>query len=166
MRFKPYKMKLIFKYFYFLSAIMLTISCSNSDDIDKDEEKPTITVNYNEGFPQGCTQLSRGETYFFRAQVTDNKKLASYSLNIHNNFDHHTHDDQVTECNLEDIKQAINPLLIIENYAIEGNLTSYEINIPITIPSDIDTGDYHCAYSVTDETGWQSRTSIDIKIIE
>jgi hypothetical protein len=159
-------MKLIFKYFYFLSAIMLTISCSNSDDIDKDEEKPTITVNYNEGFPQGCTQLSRGETYFFRAQVTDNKKLASYSLNIHNNFDHHTHDDQVTECNLEDIKQAINPLLIIENYAIEGNLTSYEINIPITIPSDIDTGDYHCAYSVTDETGWQSRTSIDIKIIE
>ncbi|MEE3225919.1 MAG: DUF4625 domain-containing protein [Bacteroidota bacterium] len=30
----------------------------------------------------------------------------------------------------------------------------------------MDTGDYHCAYSVTDETGWQSRTSIDIKIVE
>lgn len=54
----------------------------------------------------------------------------------------------------------------MENYTIEGELTSYEIHILITIPDDIDTGDYHCAYSVTDETGWQSRTSVDIKVIE
>ncbi|NJB83598.1 DUF4625 domain-containing protein [Wenyingzhuangia aestuarii] len=151
---------------YFLGFTLLIISCTNDNSIDKDEEKPSITVNYEQGFPQGCAQLSRGETYSFKAKVTDNKELASYSLNIHHNFDHHTHDDQVTECDLEEIKQAINPLLIIENYAIEGELTSYEINIPITIPNDIDTGDYHCAYSVTDATGWQSRTSIDIKIIE
>lgn len=141
-------------------------SCSSGDSIDKDEEKPTISVNYSEGFPQGCTILTKGETYNFRAMVTDNKALASYSINIHNNFDHHTHDDQITECDLEDIKQAINPLIFIENYSIENELTSYEINVPITIPDDIDTGDYHCAYSITDETGWQARTSIDIKIIE
>ena len=54
----------------------------------------------------------------------------------------------------------------MENFNIEEGLTTYEIDISITIPNDIDTGDYHCAYSVTDATGWQSRTSIDIKIIE
>ncbi len=146
--------------------MIVIASCSNDDSIDKDEEKPTISVNYNEGFPQGCTQLTRGETYNFRAKVTDNKVLASYSIDIHHNFDHHTHDDQTTECDLEDVKQAINPFIFIENYSIENELTSYEINIPVTIPNDIDTGDYHCAYSVTDETGWQARTSIDVKIIE
>lgn len=146
--------------------ILLIVSCSSDDNINKDEEKPTISINYSEGFPQGCTLLTRGETYNFRAKVTDNKSLASYSIDIHNNFDHHTHDDQITECDLEDVKQAINPLIFIENYPIENELTSYEINIPITIPNDIDAGDYHCAYSITDETGWQARTSIDIQIIK
>ena len=98
--------------------------------------------------------------------VTDNNELAAYSIDIHHNFDHHTHDDQVTECDLGEIKSAVNPLIYVENFTIEGVLSSYEINIPVTIPNDIDTGDYHCAYSVTDATGWQSRTSIDIKIVE
>ncbi|MGA0403355.1 MAG: DUF4625 domain-containing protein, partial [Flavobacteriaceae bacterium] len=30
----------------------------------------------------------------------------------------------------------------------------------------VDTGDYHLALSVTDVTGWQARTSVDVKIIE
>lgn len=92
--------------------------------------------------------------------------LAAYSLDIHNNFDHHTHDDQIGDCDLDEVKDAVNPLIFIENYSIEGGPTSYEINVSLTIPEDVDTGDYHCAYSVTDETGWQSRTSIDIKIVD
>lgn len=146
--------------------LVLIASCSSDDSIEKDETKPEITINYEKGFPQGCALLEKGQTYNFRAKVTDNKALASYSIDIHSNFDHHTHDDQIIECDLEDVKQEINPLVFIENYSIENELTSYEINIPIAIPDDIDAGDYHCAYSVTDETGWQSRTSIDIKIVE
>ncbi|WP_252730273.1 MULTISPECIES: DUF4625 domain-containing protein [Flavobacteriaceae] len=142
------------------------MACSSDDHLEIDEEKPTISVNYTEGFPQGCALLTRGETYNFRALVTDNSQLAAYSIDIHHNFDHHTHDDQVTECSLEEIKTAVNPLIFVENYNIEGSLTNYEINVSITIPNDIDIGDYHCAYSVTDKTGWQSRTSVDIKIIE
>lgn len=141
-------------------------SCSSDDSINKDEEKPTISINYTEGFPQACQELVKGETYIFKAQVSDNKALAAYSLNIHHNFDHHTHDDQGAQCDLGAIKEANNPFIFIENYSIDNAVTLYEINISVTIPNDIDTGDYHCAYSVTDETGWQNRTSIDIKIIE
>tara|TARA_R110002049_G_scaffold93815_5_gene231585 strand:- start:2294 stop:2773 length:480 start_codon:yes stop_codon:yes gene_type:complete len=153
------------KHIYFFLLVSLIVSCSSEDSPDKDEDKPSISINYNEGFPQACAQLVKGQTYNFRAQVTDNTSLASYNLNIHHNFDHHTHDDQGAICELEPVKQAINPLIYMENFSIENGVTSYEINISVTIPDTIDTGDYHCAYSVTDATGWQSRTSIDIKIV-
>ncbi|WP_308992499.1 DUF4625 domain-containing protein [Mariniflexile litorale] len=159
-------MRIISKYSCFLLFIFLLASCSSDDSVKKDEQKPTITINYNEGFPQACAQLVKGETYNFKAKVADNQALASYSLDIHHNFDRHTHDDQGEKCELEEVKQAINPFIFMENYHIESGLTSYEINITLTIPHNIDTGDYHCAYSVTDETGWQSRTSVDIKIID
>lgn len=159
-------MKFTIKYVYFLSLLLIFSACSGNGDVDIDEEKPTITLNYTDGFPQGCAVLTKGETYTFRAMVTDNKALAAYSIDIHHNFDHHTHDDQVAECTLDDVKTAVNPLIFIENYTIDDAPTSYEINVAITIPDDIDAGDYHCAYSITDVTGWQSRTSVDIKIVD
>ncbi|WP_418513049.1 DUF4625 domain-containing protein [Corallibacter sp.] len=160
-------MKNILKHILFGIILTTIIACSSDDDgVGRDEIKPTISINYDEGFPQACAELVKGETYTFRALVTDNVELASYSLNIHHNFDHHTHDDQQAICNLDPIKQAVNPMIYMENFTVDSGLATYEINIPITIPNDIDTGDYHCAYSVTDKTGWQSRTSIDIKIVE
>ncbi|WP_246296568.1 DUF4625 domain-containing protein [Winogradskyella vidalii] len=162
----PKKMRVLSKYVSFLFFTILVTSCSSDDSSDIDEQRPTITINYDGGFPQACEQLVKGETYIFRAQVSDNQALASYSLDLHHNFDHHTHDDQDVYCETDPIKVAVNPLMYIENFNIEDGLTTYEINIEITIPNDVDTGDYHCAYSVTDETGWQSRTSVDIKIVE
>ncbi|APU11757.1 MULTISPECIES: DUF4625 domain-containing protein [Cellulophaga] len=159
-------MKIKLKYFFFLPLLAIISSCSSDDSNDKDEEKPTISINYTQGFPQPCVQLVKGETYSFRAQVTDNKALASYSLDLHHNFDHHTHDDQEGECDLFPVKQAANPFIYMENFTVPEGATNYEINVSLTIPNDIDTGDYHCAYSVTDKTGWQSRTSIDIKIVD
>ena len=159
-------MRLISIYFKLLLITLLMTSCSSDDSTDIDEQKPTISINYDDGFPQACEQLVKGETYIFKALVTDNKALAAYGLDIHSNFDHHTHDDQEGDCDLDPIKEGVNPLLYLESFSIEGGPTTYEINIEITIPNDVDTGDYHCAYSVTDETGWQSRTSVDIKIVD
>ncbi|SHI94598.1 protein of unknown function [Mesonia phycicola] len=159
-------MKLKIKYFVLLLCAISILSCSSDDGIEKDEEKPTITINYEDGFPQACTELVKGETYTFKALVTDNQALASYSLDVHHNFDHHTHDDQGEECELEEKKEAVNPLIYMENVSLEEAYTTYEITFTVEIPTDIDAGDYHCSYSVTDETGWQARTSIDIKIIE
>ncbi|EAQ51285.1 hypothetical protein MED217_17120 [Leeuwenhoekiella blandensis MED217] len=44
-------------------------SCSSDNDSVRDEERPTITINYNAGFPQACETLQRGETYTFTARV-------------------------------------------------------------------------------------------------
>ncbi|MBT0607378.1 DUF4625 domain-containing protein [Aequorivita echinoideorum] len=148
------------------TGALVFASCSSDDGEEIDEERPEITVAYENGFPTSCAELKRGETYTFRARVTDNLALAAYSLNVHHNFDHHTHDDQGSLCELEPIKEAQSPFIYLENFSIAENPQTYEISIPVTIPETVDLGDYHTAFSVTDQTGWQSRTSIDIKIIE
>lgn len=166
MRLNIFKMKNLAKFFYISFILVLFTSCSTEDNLDKDLEKPSISIAYEEGFPKSCAQLIKGQTYNFRAMVSDNFELASYSLDIHHNFDHHTHDDQGSECDLEPRKQALNPFIYMENFSIEEGLQTYELSIALKIPDDIDTGNYHCSFSVTDVTGWQKRTSVDIKIIE
>ena len=139
------------------------VSCTEAEI---DEEKPTITVNYAGGFPQTCENLSRGQSYTFKAKVTDNLELASYSIEMHHNFDHHTHDDQEDPCELEPITTAVNPFNFSTNNSVPEGLTSFEIEADVALPAAIDTGDYHLALSVTDVTGWQARTAVDVKIVE
>jgi len=156
-------MNLLKKTAFTLFVSLLLINCSSeSEDIDK--EKPSITINYDNGFPKSCTILEKGKQYTVKVKVSDNIALATYAIDIHHNFDHHTHDDQGSLCELSPIKNPISPLIFMENYNIDNEVKEYEISQSITIPTDIDTGDYHCQISVIDITGWQSRTSVDIKI--
>lgn len=147
-----------------IALISLVYGCTETSELD--EEKPTITINFAQGFPQSCAQLERGETYTFRAKANDNLGLASYSLGIHHNFDQHTHDDQPEACEMDAVKSPENPLTLMNTYSIKGAPMEDELIISISIPNEVDPGDYHCAFSVTDITGWQGRTSVDIKIIE
>jgi len=146
-----------------LLVVMILNSCTNETI---DEEKPTLTVNYEGGFPKGCELLTVGQIYQVKAMTTDNLELASYSVEVHHNFDHHTHDDQVGNCILEEIKSPTNPFAFSTNGQIPQGSTNYELEIDLIIPDGVDTGDYHLALSVTDVTGWQARTSVDIKIVE
>lgn len=156
-------MKFIKKTTLLLLLCLPLVNCS-SDSENIDEEKPTISVNYNQGFPKSCTVLEKGKQYTIKVKVSDNVALAKYAIDIHHNFDHHTHDDQGSQCELNPIKTPVSPLIFMQNYTIDNEPKEYEISQVITIPNDIDTGDYHCQISVIDITGWQSRTSIDIKI--
>jgi hypothetical protein len=85
---------------------------------------------------------------------------------MHHNFDHHTHDDQAGECILEEQKSPTNPFVFSTNGRIPQGSTNYELDIDLIIPDGADTGDYHLALSITDVTGWQARTSVDVKIVE
>ncbi len=147
-----------------LSCLLFALfSCSSSDD-DTDTEKPTISINYEQGFPQSCTIIKKGEGFNIRVKTSDNLGLASYAIDIHNNFDHHTHDDQGSSCAMDGEKEPVKPLIYMKSFDINGSPKSYEIEQLINIPDDIDSGDYHCQISIIDVTGWQSRTSVDIKI--
>lgn len=155
----------ILKRMVLFSIFIIAASCAKEDE-QIDTEKPVINVSYDNAFPKSCAVLKRGNTYIFRALATDNTGIASYGVDIHHNFDQHTHDDQPGVCPLDPKKTAVKPMIYMQNFAVPDTGTSYEIYREISIPQDIDPGDYHCQISVIDKTGWQSRTSVDIKIIE
>ncbi|MEA4982375.1 MAG: DUF4625 domain-containing protein [Paludibacter sp.] len=136
------------------------------DDVVKDEELPVINMSGIAAFPQNCVTVYRGESFTFNALFTDNVELGSYSIEMHHNFDHHTHSTSSTECEMEAIKTPVNPLLFIEEYDIPQGKKSYSATIEIDIPADVDTGDYHFMVRLTDKSGWQTFEGISMKIAE
>lgn len=146
--------------FYCLSFLLL-VACG---DDDKDMSKPSIDMSFDSAFPQSCAIFYRGESVTFKAIFSDDEGLGSYNLEIHNNFDHHSHSTEIAECDPEANKDPIKPLVFSKDYTIpEGQLT-YEATAEILIPEGIDTGDYHFSIRVTDKAGWQEMKAFSIKI--
>jgi beta-glucosidase/6-phospho-beta-glucosidase/beta-galactosidase len=148
--------------------LFVFITCSK-DDVD--DEKPEIDLTASDAFPVNCDTLYFGETFTFTALFTDNVELGSYSIDIHNNFNHHSHTTEVTECNLDDIKDPVNPYVSIEDYDIPEGLDAYETSLEITIPDgdsngEFDEGDYHFFISLVDKEGWSVQKGLSIKILK
>ncbi|MFA9193168.1 DUF4625 domain-containing protein [Flavobacterium sp. FBOR7N2.3] len=142
---------------------LFTFSCS-SDNENIDTEYPVIDISGADAFPIQCSEVTRGQKLTFRARFTDNAALGSYSLDIHHNFDHHTHSTEVSNCNTDADKQAVKPLLYLKSISIPEGVKSYDAVQEIDIPADIDPGDYHFMIKLTDKEGWQSLKGLSIKI--
>jgi hypothetical protein len=145
-------------------ALAFISSCS-SDNAAIDTEYPVIDITGTGAFPIQCSTIERGKTFTFKATFNDNVELGSYSLDIHHNFDHHTHSTEVTTCETEAVKKPVNPMLFINNYTIPNGVKSYEATAQITIPADVDPGDYHFMIRLTDKEGWQTLKGLSIKIL-
>ncbi|WP_262246210.1 DUF4625 domain-containing protein [Parapedobacter soli] len=146
--------------------LSLALSCSK-DAETVDTEYPVIEKNFEAAFPQQCGTVRRGETFVFRARFSDNVALGSFGLNVHDNFDHHNHSTEVEECTLEQedsTNTPIKPFTYIKSFDIPGAPETYEAQVEIDVPMDVDPGDYHFLISVTDREGWQSRRGLSIKI--
>ncbi len=135
-----------------------------------DKEKPSIDLSIQDAFPVNCDTLYFGEPFNFIALFTDNVELGSYSIDIHNNFDHHSHSTEVIECSLDPIKTPVNPFLFIEDYDIPAGLSAYQTDTSITIPlgdetGNFDEGDYHFFISLTDKEGWSTQKGLSVKIL-
>jgi hypothetical protein len=151
---------------YFLILLPLLwggVSCS---DADKDDQLPVIDMTGDADYPMDCISLLRGETFTFHATFSDNIELGSYSIEMHHNFDHHTHSTSTAECELDPVKTAVNPFIFLEEYSIPGGLTTYFPTVQIEIPDTIDTGDYHFMVRLTDKAGWQALKGISVKIVD
>lgn len=147
-----------FVLFILLTAI-LAISCDNNV-ADKDTQKPTLEFFY----PMSCDTVLAGETFNLSAELIDNVELGAYNISIHHNFDQHGHSTEPDPCIMDDEKEAIQPFTFSTQGDIPAGETSYEISVPIAIPSDVDKGDYHLELTVTDKEGWSSFKIISIKI--
>ncbi|NPD84091.1 DUF4625 domain-containing protein [Lentimicrobium sp. L6] len=158
-----------FKYFiYSLLILFISISCNKDEDIDT--EKPQIDNSFAGAFPMNCDTLYFGESFDLKVLLKDNTELGSYSISIHNNFDHHSHTTDVSECSLDPIKTPESPFVSIEDYSIPSGQTEYETNVSIIIPANsggesFDEGDYHFFISLTDQEGWSAQKGMSIKML-
>ncbi|PKP48327.1 MAG: hypothetical protein CVT94_08790 [Bacteroidetes bacterium HGW-Bacteroidetes-11] len=133
---------------------------------EKDDVYPEIEMDCCGGFPVNCDEIQRGTTFTFIAKFSDNAALGAFSLDIHHNFDHHTHSTDPLNCEFWPIKSPVNPFRLIREYEIPEGSESYTASVDIFIPADADTGDYHMMVRLTDKAGWQTIKGISFKVIE
>lgn len=146
-----------------LTAVVMLAGCSKSSDAT-DTTYPEIDLAVTGAFPLQCSVLERGKTATFKARFTDNRALGAYSLDIHHNFDHHTHSTEVNTCGESAAKAPVAPLVFIKDYTIPAGTSDYTATTQISIPANIDTGDYHFLIRLTDKEGWQTLKGLSIKI--
>jgi hypothetical protein len=159
------KVRLI-KYFQIIGLSIATIllsSCAD-DKVEIDTEYPEIDITYQDAFPKQCSVVERGETMAFSARFMDNMELGGFSIDVHHNFDHHTHSTEVNDCDTEPVKEPVNPFKFINGYDIPEGSRDYTAEMELEIPEDIDTGDYHFMILLTDAEGWQTIKGLSIKI--
>lgn len=149
-------------------AMAIGLSDCSSDDPGSgaDSTKPVISTAVEGAFPLSCAQVRRGETIAFKALFSDNRELGAYSINIHHNFDHHSHDTEVDACNFDAVKTPVNPWSQTLAFTIPQGLREFVAEQQIEIPSGIDTGDYHFMIQLTDEQGWATMRGISIKVVD
>jgi len=147
-------------------AMTLLNACSSDDSSSNDTTKPTIDLTIAGGFPTSCSTVTRGTSIPFKALFKDNDQLGSYSINIHHNFDHHSHDTEVDACQFDPIKTPVNPWVKTLTFQISANLSEFTATQQIDIPADIEPGDYHFMIQLTDANGWATMKGISFKIVE
>lgn len=148
-----------------LLFLLFTSGCTKSKDTI-DQEYPVIDISIEGAFPVQCTEIIKGEKFVFRAHFSDNAELGTYSLDIHNNFDGHNHSTEVEECGEHEHKTPVNPFVFIQTYTIPSGKKNFEAVQEISVPADVDAGNYHFTIRLTDKQGWQTVKGVSIRVLE
>ena len=155
------------KIFMFLTLLCALCACSSSDDEEtKDMTYPVINTTDIVAVPTDCQVFKRGDVIPFNFLFTDNMELGAYNIEIHNNFDHHTHGTSSVECPMDAEKKPVKPWVYNQDFTIPAGQRTYTARHDIAIPADIDPGDYHFMVRLTDHAGWQQLHALAIKITE
>ncbi|MDR2622785.1 MAG: DUF4625 domain-containing protein [Dysgonamonadaceae bacterium] len=127
----------------------------NSCKEDSDVEKPVITlIEPAEG---DALQIGGEHGVHFEAEFSDNEMLASYKVNIHPDFDDHTH---------ARTRASSEPTVDFEyeqSWTISGKNASIHHH-EITIPENATPGDYHLMVYCTDAAGNESHIAVDVEL--
>ncbi|MDR0725866.1 MAG: DUF4625 domain-containing protein [Prevotellaceae bacterium] len=146
-------MKTIIKF----SIICLTaISFLTFTGCDKNEESDTTKPVIKLIEPEEDDVLKIGADVHFEAEFEDDKMLASYKVNIHPNFDGHSH--AVTKGETETVDFEFE-----KSWTISGKNTSIHHH-EIVIPENATPGHYHLMVYCTDAAGNESYIAVDIEL--
>ena len=150
--------------FYLL--LLCALSACNSTSNEKDLEAPEILAGTEGAGPLNCAVYHLGSTLIFQYSFLDNMELGSYNLEIHNNFDHHTHSTEAETCQQDPVKKPVNPWIYNKDFHLPAGEKMYDAYEEIKIPEDVDPGEYHFMIRLTDASGWQTLKSVSIRLAE
>jgi len=144
----------------FISAIcLLTSVCFSACDKDDkgDVTPPVIKLAEPE---EGDELLIGGEHgVHLEMDLSDDVELKSYRINIHNNFDHHSHGEKTKaagETKAFSFDKVYNDA--------EGKKNHHVHNHDIVIPADATPGDYHLMIYCTDAAKNETYIARNIKL--
>jgi hypothetical protein len=148
---------------------ILLNACQDDDKPTIDTEKPLIDLTILDAFPTSCDTLYFDEPFIVKALLTDNVELGAFNIDIHNNFDHHTHSTEFEQCTLGAVKTAENPYVYIQDYTLPVT-NEFTTDVSMTIPSSdgtdlYDEGDYHFQIRLTDKEGWSTMKGLNVKLL-
>ena len=125
-------------------SVFAFISC---DDSDSDTTKPVIEPSE----PEEGQELKIGDEHgvHFEMDLSDDVMLKSYMIEIHSNFDHHSHGKSRAAATGE----ATVDFSFNRSYDISGKKTAHIHHHDIVIPANATPGDYHLMVYCTDAAG-------------
>lgn len=163
-----------------ITILTLSFNACGSDD-DKDMTPPVISADGITANPINCQQYHPGDVIPFHYVMLDNQELGNFNIEVHNNFDHHTHsteaddhdhDHEMGECDDDEEHEHEhehsegNAWVYNHDFTIPAGQRQYDARVDIPIPADAALGDYHFMIRLTDRAGWQQLHAVAIKITE
>lgn len=126
----------------YLMSVLTALSCvvSACEDDESDTEKPVISLLE----PAEGDLLQVGKTIHFEMDLSDNEMLDSYKVDIHTNFDGHTH------------SRATEDFTFSQSWDVSGKRNTTIHHHEIMIPADATPGKYHFMVYCTDASGNES----------
>lgn len=119
------------------------VSCDKKDDMTSDTIKPTISlIEPAEG---QHIKIGSATGVHFEADFADDMMLKSYKIDIHSNFDNHSHGTRAGEITV--------PFTISRNYDLTGKKTAHAHHHDVIIPANATPGNYHLMIYCTDAAG-------------
>ncbi len=121
---------------------------------EKEEAADTTSPVIQLDEPEDGDELLIGVGVHFECDFSDDVMLGSYLIEIHNNFDGHSHSTTV--------RAGEEPFFFKKSYDLSGYRNKHEHHHDIVIPENAAPGNYHLVVYCTDEAGNQSLVAREI----
>ncbi|MBR1706201.1 MAG: DUF4625 domain-containing protein [Bacteroidales bacterium] len=149
-----------------IPVLLCVLGACSRPSASRDLVPPEIIGLGEDTAPLNCQHFTRGDVIPFAYAFRDDIELGAFNLEIHNNFDHHTHSTEAEDCEEDhdhgEGTAGENPWVFNQDYNIPAGQQNYEARVRIAIPYDVDPGEYHFMIRVTDASGWQQIRSVSI----
>lgn len=164
-----------------LNMALITVAATFIFTCCENKSKDTVPPQITEAtfLPADCDIYYLGDTLLVHFDCSDDTELGNYNIEIHNNFDHHTHGTSDVDCDEvegeehhheegeeheHEHEHVEGAWVYNQDFAIERGKKAATIDLAIPVSEDVKEGDYHFMLRLTDRAGWQAIKAVPIHL--